>query len=101
MKFFHKITNHRKAINTILEIKNDDGLKSTSFKELSKDSVSSFKDIFKSSLCQVYIEKILKMVALFPHFINEDENEEIIKEITKPELEVVLHSFQWSRWPFH
>lgn len=47
--------------------------------EIAKEGVSYFKAIFKK-LERENIDKILQMATFFPRFINDDDNEELIKD---------------------
>lgn len=61
--------------------------------EISEEGISYFKYIFKM-FGRENIDKIFEMVSFSPCFTNEYKNDELMKEITKSYLEVVLHIFQ-------
>jgi hypothetical protein len=54
---------------------------------------SHFKSMYSTDR-RVSIDTVLKMALLFPCFVEEEENEELMAEVSESELKEVLHSFQ-------
>jgi hypothetical protein len=93
-KFFHHVANGRKQKNTIWAIQRNDGTMATSFEDIAAIGTSHFKNLFKAEQRST-IEAILKVASLFPHcFVDQDQNESLMAEVTEEELQRTLHSFQ-------
>ena len=81
-KYFHKFASHRKNINTILEIKDEEGGLAKLFKEKTKESVDHFQKIFSAPLgCP--ISEILEVLNLFPRLITEEMQQDLMKDVTQ------------------
>jgi len=91
-KFFHHFANGRNLFNTIWSIDRRDGTKETSFGDIAHEGTLHFESLFKSD-SRVNIDTIIKVVSPFSKFINLEENKKLVEEITKEELEKILHSF--------
>jgi hypothetical protein len=48
-KFFHQFSNYRRNINSIWDMKNEDAMNISSFKEKAEAGVSYFKNLFSKS----------------------------------------------------
>jgi hypothetical protein len=69
-KYFHHFANLRKNINTIWDIKKEDGSLALSFEEKSKVGVHYFQNLFKATRGSP-IQTILQVVKKFPRVFNE------------------------------
>jgi hypothetical protein len=47
----------------------------------------------------VNIDTILKVESIFPRFISPKDNLSLVAEVTKEELEKIIHSFQKDKSP--
>ena len=91
-KFFHNYASHRRNINTIYEIKNQEGSPARTFEEKSAAGVSFFQNIFKEPKgCP--IQEILEVLGYFLRMVTEEMNQELIKEIYEEEIRYSIHSF--------
>jgi hypothetical protein len=73
---FHNFVNYRKNLNSIWEIKDQNGQMISSFKEISKAGKGYFCILFKESK-GFPISEILKDIDLFPRSFSEDMNESL------------------------
>ena len=77
-KFFHRFTMHRKNINTILEIKDDEGNIAKSFHDKAKEMKNQFQARFKApTSCS--ISEILEVLTLFPCLIKHEMRKYLVK----------------------
>jgi hypothetical protein len=97
-KFFHKYENHCKIFHTIWKFTNLNGSMARPFKDIAHLGVCHFQNIYKEEK-QLTIVEVVRMTSLFPSFVNEEENHMLLKEITKDELYLVIHSFQKDKIP--
>jgi len=74
------------------------------FDGLSSLGISHFKDMFKAQARSSIVE-IVKYFMLFPRFVENDEWESLLQEVSENELLVVMNSFQKGKslgpdgWP--
>jgi hypothetical protein len=47
----------------------------------------------------VTIDVVLQMALHFPHFVEEEDNVDLMAEVSEAELKEVLHSFQKDKIP--
>jgi hypothetical protein len=47
----------------------------------------------------VTIAEIVKMTSFFPSFVNEEDNQKLMEDISKDELHLVLHTFLKNKSP--
>jgi hypothetical protein len=59
---------------------------------------SHFKSLYAVDR-RVSIDVVLQMSQLFPRFVEEEGNEELMAEVTEAELKEVLQSFQKDKSP--
>lgn len=85
--------NHRKSINTIWGIKKSKDFLTTAFLDIVVEGYLYFKYIFQQENITT-IEKILVVVRLFPSFVDQKGNDTVMAEVSRLELERVIHSFQ-------
>ena len=67
-------------------------------KDVSKDGVEYFKDIFKED-ARASNTEVVKMAIVFPHFVSKEYNEILGAMVTKEEFHVVLQSFKKDKSP--
>jgi hypothetical protein len=92
-KFFHSFAKGKKLTNTIWGLTQGDGQLVNTFEGLSSLGISHFKDLFKAQVRSLIVE-IVKVARLFPHFVEDDEQESLMKEVYEQELLVVMRTFQ-------
>lgn len=81
-KFFHKYASYRKNLNSIQEIKDQNGQKVSSFEEIAEAREGFFSSLFKEPEgCP--IAEILKVIDLFLGSFSKDMNESLQDEISK------------------
>eukprot|EP01018_Ginkgo_biloba_P022058 Gb_03022 [translate_table: standard] len=97
-KVFHQHANHRKNVNTIWKINREDRVEVTNFEDLARAGVSHFGKIFKAEE-RVSIAEVVRLTSFFPSFVNEAENLSLLKEVSKEEVQAVLHSLQKEKRP--
>ena len=103
-KLFHAVASARKNHNAIWGLEDEDGnliFDDSSIKDM---GVRHFKKIFQDDHL-TNIEAQLKVIRLFPSFINSDERESFTCQISLEEVESALKSFKKDRslgldgWP--
>eukprot|EP00253_Pinus_taeda_P008270 PITA_08270 len=97
-KFYHKFANGRKAINTIWELMDENGHPITSQRNLANLATGHFRGIYKAP-ADVNILEIMRIIELFPSFVNQEDSEELMKEVTMAELEATLKWFKRDKSP--
>ena len=60
--------------------------------------VDHFLNLFNESK-HVNMGKILKLISFFPRLIDEEENHDLYKEVTKSELLAIMSSFKMDKSP--
>jgi len=80
-KFFHRYAQHRKARNTINDIKDINGVSVSSHEEMVDAGVDFFSSIFKEK-SGYPIEEILQVVDLFPNKIRENMNKVLLEKVS-------------------
>jgi hypothetical protein len=102
-KFFHQFVNFRRNLNTIWEIKDEQGNVAASFEDKEKLGVNFFSNLFSAPPPRCPIQEILEVVGKFPTIFSEEMNLSLEEEVTEPELKAsfVLHE-EWKnprpRW---
>jgi hypothetical protein len=101
-KFFQAYAKGRKMANTIWELKKGDGEVETLL--MASMGIEHFCDLFKvhegSSIAE-----IVQVARLFPHFVEEEDNQSLMAAVTEKELLEVIHYFQKGKilgpdgWP--
>eukprot|EP01018_Ginkgo_biloba_P034237 Gb_24170 [translate_table: standard] len=97
-KFFHKLANHKRNVNTIWQLTRSDGFVASSFEDLAMAGVEHFRGIYKEER-RSKIAKVLKLTSFFPSFVSEEDNRRMMEEFSKDELKEVLDSFQKDKSP--
>lgn len=91
-KFYHKFTNGSKAINTIWELRNEWGQPVSSQPNLARLAIEHFKGIYKAP-GDINIVEIMRVAEPFPGHVEQEESDELQKEVTMEELEATLKWF--------
>jgi hypothetical protein len=80
-KFFQAYAKGRKMTNTIWGIKDQSGRLQTSFEDMERLGSSHFKSQYSAD-SRVSIDVVIQMALLFPRFVEEEENEELMVEVS-------------------
>lgn len=91
-KCFHAYARGRKVQNTIWEMSDDRGDRVSDFDGISSLGVNHFKKLFLNP-SGTSIAEIVKIVGLFPSFVDEEGNEKLRREVLASKLLSTLHSF--------
>ena len=70
----------------------------SSFEDLADLGKSHFENLFKVDQ-QETIAEIIQVSQFFPESIIEEDNSDLMKEVTEEELKATLHSFQKDKSP--
>jgi hypothetical protein len=81
-KFFHQFANYRRNLNTIWEIKDEQGNVAVSFEDKENLGVNFFNNIF-SAPPGCPIQEILEVVRKFPIVFSEEMNLSLEEEVTE------------------
>ena len=44
------------------------------------------------------ITRVVKMIIVFPRFVNDEDNQSLLEDLSKDELQLVMHSFQKDKF---
>eukprot|EP00253_Pinus_taeda_P029007 PITA_29007 len=97
-KFYHKYANGRKAINIIWELQNEQGQVITVQQGLARLANEHFKSIYKAPR-EVNILEIMRLAELFPSFVQQEDSENLMMEVTREELEATIKWFKKDKSP--
>ena len=97
-KNFHAYARGRMVANTIWSLRDEEGTSYVSFEEKASCGVTHFQQLFKAP-AQASIAEIIQLAQMFPRFVDEEGNEELLKAVTEEELKVVWGSFQKDKSP--
>jgi len=92
-KLFYLYANHKKNINIVWKVNMNDGLDAENYEDIAKCGVEHFKGIYKEDE-RVIIVEVIRKTYLFPRFIVEEDNNNILEELSKDKLYILLHSLQ-------
>jgi hypothetical protein len=84
-KLFHQFANHRKNVNTIWELSDDEWTQVWGLKNLVQVGVHHFANIYKEPKV-ANIAKVVKVCSFFPCLVSDEGNEALFEEITLEEL---------------
>jgi hypothetical protein len=79
-------------------------VKASSFEDLSYMGVRHFGKLFEAQEGTSIVE-VIRMARLFPHFVDQEGNDSLMKEVTDSKLLAILKSFQCDKslgpdgWP--
>ena len=79
--FFHKYSSYRKDINSIWKIADDEGKVVEGFESIACAGVHHFETLFQEEK-DLHLPEIVKSVGLCPSSIYEEDNEDLMKEVT-------------------
>ena len=97
-KLFHNFSNLRINLNSIWEIKNEEGVLVSSFQEKAEAGASFFEALFKDPTgCQ--IQETLKVVTNLPSILSDEMNQALSAEVMKPKVGATLSSMQSDKSP--
>lgn len=96
--FYHKFSNGRKEVNTIWQLQNEQGQIVNTFPQLSELATSHFKHTY-SAPRDTNLAEIIKVAQLFPRFVEQEEGDELTKEVTLKEMEATLKWFKKDKIP--
>jgi hypothetical protein len=94
--FFHKFASYRRIVNSIWEIKNQNGHLVSSIEDIAEVGKGFFSNLFKE-LVGSSISKIIKVIKLFPRSFYEDMNDSLQDDIFDREILSTMSSFQRSK----
>ena len=97
-KFFHAVASPRKNHNAIWGLEDESGILITNDLGIKELGVRHFRNIFQDDHL-TNIEAQMKVVRLFPSFINDDERESFTCQISLEEIESTLKSFKKDKAP--
>ena len=72
-----------------MEVKNEDNEVVTKFENLAKVGLDHFRELFKEDE-NVSKEEAVKLAQLYPNLENDEDNKELMKEVSKEEIEKTL-----------
>ena len=97
-KFFHAYARGRKATNTIWRLQDEEGSTHVTFEDKARCGVNHFQQLFKAPQ-QATIEEVIKLAQMFPRYVDEAGNRDLMKEVMEEELKKVMGSFQKDKSP--
>ena len=97
-KFFHRTTMARRDHNKILKIKDQDGIKWESHKEIETTLVNHFHGIAQEPN-QDRTEAIQRIIHHIPHLVTEEQNNNLKKPIVEEEIDQVLQEMPNGKAP--
>eukprot|EP00253_Pinus_taeda_P008065 PITA_08065 len=97
-KFFHNYAKGRKNANTIWKLKDTDGREHSSFEAVSNLGKSHFQSLFADP-GGTSIAEIIRTAQAFPRFVEEEEAENLYREVSKEEIENVIKSMPKDKSP--
>eukprot|EP00253_Pinus_taeda_P002467 PITA_02467 len=74
------------------------GRQVTSQKNLARLAIAHFRGIYRAP-ADVNILEIMRIIELFPRFVDQEDSEELMKEVTMAELEATLKWFKKDKSP--
>ena len=92
-KKIHAYARGRKVANTIWSLQDEEGTSHVSFEEKARCGVNHFQHLFKAPL-QASIEEVIRLAQMFPRFVDEAGNRDLMMEVLEKELKEVMGSFQ-------
>ena len=87
--FSHKFANHRKNINSIWKIKDDDGQIVEGFDAIVGAGVQHFENLFKKDE-DLHLPELMRMTENFPTTISDEDNYDLMSPVTLKEIQSVL-----------
>ena len=97
-KYFQAFAKGRKQQNTIWELKNENNETVNTFEDLADITKKFFKIIFKEEQ-QTTIAEVIQISKFFLGSINQEDNLQLMEEVSEEELKANLHRFQKYKRP--
>ena len=97
-KYFQAFAKGWKQQNTIWELKNENNETVNTFENLADTGKKYFENIFKEGQ-QTTIAEVIRISQYFPESISEEDNMELMEEVSEEEVKATLHSFQKEKSP--
>lgn len=88
----------RKAINTIWELQDIEGMKASSFEQLADMGIRHFSDIYKAPI-GITLPSIIRTAEDLPRFVELDEIEYLNSQVSREDPEAVLKCFKKDKSP--
>ena len=98
LKKNHQYANHRKNILTIGKLQKPNGIDVNKFEGIAREIVNHFGNHFKVKERATKPEMV-RISQFFPSFVNVKEFQRLTEEVTKEELQIVMHNFQKDKIP--
>ena len=89
--FFHKYATHRKNLNSIWKIEDDNGNLVEVFEAIARAGVHHFESLFQEE-ANINLPEIVQSVGYFPTSISVDDNCDLMKPITLQDIQFILYS---------
>eukprot|EP00253_Pinus_taeda_P010189 PITA_10189 len=96
--FFHNYAKGRKFVNTIWNLKNEEGREAKTFESLSALGQNHFHNLFADQ-GEITIAEVIKTAQCFPRYMEEEEAEDLHRPVTKEEVESVIKSMAKEKSP--
>ena len=90
--FFHAYAIGRKAANTVWSLENEHGHVHDTFDGMASMGVEHFKNLYKVPTHATLVE-VIRIAHVFPGFVDAEDNQALMEEVTEGELKRVLQSF--------
>ena len=84
--------------NTIWSLQDEEGITHVSFEDKARCRVNHFQNLFKAPL-QASIVEVIRMAQMFPCFVDDAGNRDLMKEVSEEELKEVMGNFQKDKSP--
>lgn len=97
-KFFHNYAKGRKNANTIWKLKNEEGEEANTFEELSLLGRNHFQSLFADQ-GEITLAEIIRTAQCFPRYVEDEEAESLMYEVSKEEVESVIKSMAKDKSP--
>eukprot|EP00253_Pinus_taeda_P008693 PITA_08693 len=97
-EFFHRFASKRRAVNSIWQIKNEEGDFLFSQEGIANEAVSYFKKAHKREAKREFND-ILWGIDPFSSMFNDEDNERLFAEISEEELFSVMKTFKKDKCP--
>eukprot|EP00253_Pinus_taeda_P025314 PITA_25314 len=97
-KFFHNYAKWRRNTNTIWKLKNEEGREANTFESLSSLGQSHFQNMYADQ-GEITIAEVIKTAQSFPRYVEEEEADDLMSEVTKQEVESVIKSMERDKSP--
>lgn len=97
-KFYHRVANECRAINTIGKLVDDEGTQAKTFHQLVNLVITHFGRLFKAPPGENLTE-IIRVAGHFPRYVEQDIGEGLLNSVTMGELEAIIKWFKRDNNP--